>query len=189
MIILRHGESEFNVIYKKTRVDPGIRDPKLTDLGHRQVSEAVNYLKDRTIERILTSPYTRAIQTASIIAEAIGVAIEVDPWIGERSAFVCDLGTPGPELRQAWPGLDLNHLEETWWPTPVESEAALDERCLNFREKHSSAGNWQQTLVVSHWGFIRGLTGHTVGNAQLVEFDPRDPHPGGGKVVPMDIPC
>jgi len=60
---------------------------------------------------------------------------------------------------------------------------------LNFREKHSNAGNWQQTLVVSHWGFIRSLTGHTVGNARLVEFDPRDPHPGGGKVVPMDIPC
>jgi hypothetical protein len=33
------------------------------------------------------------------------------------------------------------------------------------------------------------LTGHTVGNAQLVEFNPRGPHPGGGKVVPMDIPC
>ena len=189
MILLRHGESEFNVVYKKTRVDPGIRDPKLTDLGHRQVSESVGYLKDRNIERILTSPYTRAIQTASIIAEAIGVTIEVDPRIGERSAFVCDLGTPGPDLRLAWPGLDLERLEEMWWPTPVESEAALDERCLNFREKHSSAGNWQQTLVVSHWGFIRGLTGHTVGNAQLVEFDPRNPHPGGGKVVPMDIPC
>jgi glucosyl-3-phosphoglycerate phosphatase len=189
MILLRHGESEFNVVYKKTRIDPGIRDPKLTDLGHRQVSEAVGYLKDRIIKRILTSPYTRAIQTASIVAEAIGVAVEVDPRIGERAAFICDLGTPGADLRRAWPGLDLDHLEETWWPTPVESESALDERCLNFREKHSSSGNWQQTLVVSHWGFIRGLTGHTVGNAQLVEFDPRDLHPGGGKVVPMDIPC
>jgi broad specificity phosphatase PhoE len=189
MILLRHGESEFNVIYKKTRVDPGIRDPKLTDLGHQQVSEAVRYLKNRTIKCILTSPYTRAIQTASIVSEAIGVAIEVDPWIGERSAFVCDLGTPGPDLRQAWPSLDLNHLKETWWPTPVESEAALDERCLSFRKKHSSTSKWRHTLVVSHWGFIRGLTGHTVGNAQLVEFNPRDPHPGGGKVVPMDIPC
>jgi len=97
MILLRHGESEFNVVYKKTRVDPGIRDPKLTDLGRQQVREAIGYLKDRNIERILTSPYTRAIQTASIVAEAIGVTIEVDPEIGERAAFVCDLGTHGPD--------------------------------------------------------------------------------------------
>jgi len=108
MILLRHGESEFNVVYKKTRIDPGIRDPKLTDLGHRQVSEAVGYLKDRIIKRILTSPYTRAIQTASIVGEAIGVAVEVDPRIGERAAFICDLGTPGADLRRAWPGLDLD---------------------------------------------------------------------------------
>jgi broad specificity phosphatase PhoE len=52
MILIRHGESEFNVIYKKTRVDPGIRDPKLTNLGYRQVNKAVGYLKDRTIEGI-----------------------------------------------------------------------------------------------------------------------------------------
>ena len=31
MILIRHGESEFNVVFNKTRVDPGIPDPALTD--------------------------------------------------------------------------------------------------------------------------------------------------------------
>ena len=73
MILMRHGESEFNTVYKKTRVDPGIRDPKLTDAGRKQVADAVRYLVDgRPIERILTSPYTRALQTASIVASSRG---------------------------------------------------------------------------------------------------------------------
>ena len=51
MILMRHGESEFNVVYKKTRVDPGIRDPKPTDAGRKQVADAVRYLMDRPIEQ------------------------------------------------------------------------------------------------------------------------------------------
>ena len=189
MILMRHGESEFNVVYKRTRVDPGIRDPKLTPLGHHQVAEASAHLDGRPITRILTSPYTRAIETASIVAKRIAVPIHVDKRIGERAAFACDIGTNGPELRNAWPTLDLDHLDEEWWPAPVESEAALDARCRAFRDRQIVTDDWREILVISHWGFIRGLTGLTVGNAQLVEFDPHDTHPGGGTVVPMDIPC
>ena len=31
MLLIRHGQSEFNVVYSVTRVDPGIRDPLLTE--------------------------------------------------------------------------------------------------------------------------------------------------------------
>ena len=37
MILLRHGQSEFNLHYTATRIDPGIEDPRLTPLGHAQV--------------------------------------------------------------------------------------------------------------------------------------------------------
>ncbi len=33
MLLIRHGQSEFNVVYSVTRQDPGIRDPKLTVEG------------------------------------------------------------------------------------------------------------------------------------------------------------
>ena len=33
MILVRHGQSEFNAVYSVTRVDPGIPDPQLTDIG------------------------------------------------------------------------------------------------------------------------------------------------------------
>jgi hypothetical protein len=33
--------------------------------------------------------------------------------------------------------------------------------------------DWAQVAVISHWGFIRGLTGQEVRNGEAVPFDPR----------------
>ena len=32
--------------------------------------------------------------------------------------------------------------------------------------------DWRHVAVVTHWGFIRGLTGRQARNAELVPFDP-----------------
>jgi len=183
MILVRHGQSEFNVVYGKTRVDPGIRDPKLTELGHRQAQAAAESLRNLDFRRVLTSPYTRALQTATIIGEALGLELTVDPHIGERAAFTCDIGTQRSALESDWPHLQLDHIEENWWPTMEESEDALDVRGRAFRTRMHDSHDWRGTVVVSHWGFIRTLTGHRVGNCSILRFDPTADHPGGGTVV------
>ena len=183
MILIRHGQSEFNVVYGKTRIDPGIRDPKLTALGCRQAFAAAHTIKEHAPRRIVTSPYSRALQTAAIAAEILGLEIAIDPGVGERAAFTCDIGTPRSQLERDWPQLDFRHIEETWWPVLEESEAALDARGRAFRAEMHSAGDWEGTVVITHWGFIRTLTGHTVGNCTVLRFDPSAEHPGGGTVV------
>ena len=40
MILVRHGQSHFNLHFSATRVDPGIEDPELTDEGVRQAATA-----------------------------------------------------------------------------------------------------------------------------------------------------
>jgi len=75
MILLRHGQSEFNLHFTATRRDPGIVDPRLTELGHSQAAEAVRELAGERITRIVTSPYTRALQTAAPIAQALGLTV------------------------------------------------------------------------------------------------------------------
>jgi precorrin-6x reductase len=42
MILLRHGQSEFNLLFTQTRKDPGIKDPRLTSLGHSQAEAAAD---------------------------------------------------------------------------------------------------------------------------------------------------
>ena len=75
MILLRHGQSEFNLHFTATRRDPGIIDPRLTELGHLQAEAAATRLAGERITRIITSPYTRALQTAAPLARAFGATV------------------------------------------------------------------------------------------------------------------
>jgi broad specificity phosphatase PhoE len=178
MLLIRHGQSEFNVVFNVTRVDPGIRDPRLTEEGRAQARAAAAALHGEGLTRLIASPNTRALETASIVAGILAVPIEVTPLVGERAAFACDVGTPGADLCASWPALKLDHLADTWWPTLEESETALHQRCAAFRREIADAPDWRTVAVVSHWGFIRALTGITVGNGAVLRIDPTRPeHP------------
>jgi len=172
MILLRHGQSEFNVVFGATRRDPGIVDPALTEEGRRQIAAAARGLADRDLRRIVASPYTRTLESAAILAEALDRPVTVEPIVRERCFFSCDIGSPRSELAGRWPGFDFGDLDERWWPDPEETEAQLMARCGRFRAAMRAVEDWRHVLVVSHWGFIRGLTGLEVGNGTIVPFDP-----------------
>ena len=173
MILLRHGQSEFNVAYNATRVGPGIPDPCLTEEGRRQALAAGTVLARHRVERLIASPYTRALETAEIVARALGLAIEVEPMVREHCLFQCDIGSPRSALASRWPALDFAHLAERWWPDLDESEAVLHARAADFRRRMAGCDDWPRTAVVTHWGFIRALTGQRVTNGHLLRFDPR----------------
>lgn len=189
MFLLRHGQSHFNLHYGSTREDPGLRDPGLTELGRRQVAAAAEILRRHEVRAIVASPYTRALETAEIVAETLRLAVTVDPILGEQAVFTCDIGTPRAALVERWPRLALDHIADEWWPPLAESEASLERRCREFRARMAEGGAWRGTVVVTHYHVIRTLTGHVLPNAGLVRFDPCREHPGGGTVVPVSDPC
>ena len=172
MILLRHGQSEFNVVYNVTRVDPGIPDPRLTEEGRRQALAAAAALAAHPLERLIVSPYTRALETAEIVAAELGLPIEVEPLVREHCLFHCDIGSPRSALVRRWPALDFAGLEERWWPNLDETEALLAARAEAFRVVMIGQPLWARTAIVSHWGFIRALTGQRVPNGHLLRFDP-----------------
>ena len=174
MILVRHGQTEFNVIYTRTRQDPGIPDPWLTAEGRRQAAAAAAELAGRDIRRVLASPYQRSLQTAAIIAERLGLRVAIEPLIRERAVFTCDIGSPRSQLAARWPGFDFSDLPERWWPEPDESEAELAVRCGVFRTALAKSPDWPRVAVISHWGFIRSLTGQALPNGALVQFDPTE---------------
>jgi broad specificity phosphatase PhoE len=177
MILLRHGQSEFNLHFGATRRDPGIIDPCLTPLGHTQAEEAAEQLIGQGVERIIVSPYTRTLQTARPVAAALGLPVTIDTIVRERYAFACDIGTPRPVLERNWPGHDFGRIEEIWWPKDEEPEHAIVERATRFRTDLASRHDWANTLVISHWGFILSLTGQSVTNGQWLRCDPTEPAP------------
>ncbi len=177
MILLRHGQSEFNLHFTATRKDPGIEDPRLTPLGHEQAEHAAEALAREGVRRIVASPYTRALQTAEPLARRLGLPVLVDTTVRERYAFKCDIGSTVADLRQAWPGHDFSAIEDVWWPGEAEPEAQVVVRAARFRDAMAADPAWQHTVVVSHWGFILALTGTSVANGQWLRCDPTTPAP------------
>jgi glucosyl-3-phosphoglycerate phosphatase len=174
---LRHGQSEFNLHFGATRRDPGITDPRLTELGHAQAQEAAERLAGEAIERIIVSPYTRALQTAAPLARTLRVPVLINPIVRERYAFACDVGTPRTELEAAWPERDFSTIDEVWWPAIEEPAASVIGRAALFRAEMAALPTWSNTLVVSHWGFILCMTGKSVMNGQWLRCDPTSPAP------------
>jgi glucosyl-3-phosphoglycerate phosphatase len=170
VILVRHAESEWNRHYSRTRIDPGIPDPGLTEAGRGQAQKLAVQLAAAGVGRLVASPYRRTLETAAIVARALDLQIAIEPLVRERCVFSCDLGTPKSRLTALWPELDFGHLEELWWGRPAETEASLGQRCAAFRAKTDQLADRHQVAVITHWGFIRALTGQEVTNATLVRL-------------------
>ena len=172
MILVRHGQSEFNVVFNRTGRDPGIPDPSLTLKGKEQAAVAAKALSGRGFRRIVASPYTRTLETAGIIAEALRLPVEVDPLVREHALYQCDIGSPRTRLISRWRDLSFDHLEEKWWPDLDETDASVQARARTFQARAGAWPDWRHVVVVSHWGFILRLTGQELRNGECLAFDP-----------------
>jgi glucosyl-3-phosphoglycerate phosphatase len=169
-LLIRHAESEWNHHFGAYRIDAGLPDPSLTPAGAVQAEAIAVELGSHGLRRLVSSPYRRALQTATIIGTRLGLAITVEPLVRERCAFSCDQGSPPHLLQREWPHLDFSGLTERWWGSSIESMETLARRCDVFAAKLATWPEREATLIVSHWGFIRGLTGQELGNATWVRF-------------------
>ena len=170
VILIRHGQTEFNRVFSVARRDPGIRDPNLTDLGRRQAAAAARVIRSLHPARLITSPYVRTLETSEIIAQHLDLPITIEPLIAERFSFICDIGSPLAELRARWPNLFFDHLRDPWWPQTEETEEGILSRSETFRGRIASEV-WSEIAVVTHWGFIRALTGLKVPNGAVLRID------------------
>ncbi len=80
IIFVRHGEPTYESVK-----DLGLVSylAELTSKGLSQAYEVSRILKDSGAELIISSPYTRALQTAAIISKETGISMIVDPLIHE----------------------------------------------------------------------------------------------------------
>lgn len=177
MFLLRHGQSYFNLHYTETRVDPGIEDPELTPLGHEQARAAATELARTRLTRIIVSPYTRALQTVEAFQATHDAPVQVMQEVRERAAFACDIGSPPGLLAARFPRHDFSHLPPRWWHEGTESTDEITVRAAAFRAVMTSLADRATILLVSHWAFILALTGVSLGNGQILEYDPLSPAP------------
>jgi broad specificity phosphatase PhoE len=176
MMLIRHAQSEWNHHFSRTRVDPGIRDPALTDLGREQAAGLIDQLVGLGLSALIASPYRRTLETAAILADALDLPVSVNSLVRERCVFSCDIGSDPEALIPEWPAVDFAALGKGWWGQPPESEAGIARRCELFRRDHADLLQRDDVAVISHWGFIRAFTGQEVENATIVPATPGPIH-------------
>jgi broad specificity phosphatase PhoE len=172
MFLLRHGQSYFNLLFNKTRVDPGIEDPELTPLGLRQAAAAAAQLADRALTQIIVSPFTRALQTAEPILAMHRVPARIMHEVREQAAFACDVGSSPKLLAARFPHHDFAHLPAKWWHEGIETAEQTLQRANAFRAYMAARDDSATTLLVSHWAFIQAVTGIALANGEILEYDP-----------------
>jgi broad specificity phosphatase PhoE len=81
IVWLRHGQSTWNAT---GRMQGHTAHPPLTDLGRQQARAAADELAGLGITTVLSSPAVRARQTATIVAERLGLEVELEPRLVEQ---------------------------------------------------------------------------------------------------------
>jgi 2,3-bisphosphoglycerate-dependent phosphoglycerate mutase len=77
---MRHGEADNNV--KRILVGRNI-ESHLTSQGRRQVEDTAKCLKEISIEKVYVSPVIRAIETAQITCNVLGLEYQIDERLFE----------------------------------------------------------------------------------------------------------
>lgn len=160
LYLIRHGQSESNL------VDYDLPDGNLTPLGVRQAEEVAGRLVGESIDRIFSSPYRRALQTAGALHRRIGAAPVVWPALSEfrpepvhRFMSLAEVRTlvPAAGARGELPADGHLHGLET--PEAVGRRAADVLAALR-----ADYGNTHlRVAVFAHWAFISTCLGVLTG--------------------------
>lgn len=81
LYLFRHGETDWNTCQKMQ----GQADIPLNSTGIKQAKKCAEFLKDKGIEIIYSSPLSRAIKTAEALSNITGVKIKLDENLKEMN--------------------------------------------------------------------------------------------------------
>ena len=80
---IRHGQTDYSLKDQKIYQGFGVNLAPLSEEGVRQIEETAKDPRLQGAELILTSPYTRAIQTAAILSRRLDLPIAVETDLHE----------------------------------------------------------------------------------------------------------
>ncbi|HKU02159.1 MAG TPA: histidine phosphatase family protein [Arthrobacter sp.] len=151
--LVRHGQTDWNA----ERRLQGSTDIPLNDVGRGQARDAVAILEAYEWDAVVSSPLSRAAETADLIAEGLGLTVSRRvPELTERSF--------GPaEGMQAGPELEALRVPGGFKGAESEDEAA--DRGLAALEALAEEYRGQRVLVVTHGTLLRVSLSRAIGQA------------------------
>ncbi|MBV8952338.1 MAG: histidine phosphatase family protein [Actinobacteria bacterium] len=168
LLLIRHAEP--------LRVGPGETggepvDPSLTVRGAEQARRLADWLVHEPIDRVLTSPMRRAVETAMPLCTALGVELEIVDGLVEYDANA-DHYIPVEEMRVNRDDRFVAMVEGRWEEYGGEQPDVFRARIVPALEGIIGRFPGGRVAVVCHGGVINVYLGHLLGIERHLWFEP-----------------
>jgi broad specificity phosphatase PhoE/ribonuclease HI len=163
VVLVRHGVTP-HTLEKRFSGGLASANPGLSDEGKDQIRAVADWLGPlaERVDAVVASPVRRTLESAEILAEALGRPVEVEPGFAEMEFGLWDgmtfaeVGEKYPDDLKAW----LGSTEVA--PDGGESFRTVQRRVLDGLNRLLQAHAGKTVVVVSHVTPIKTLVAHAV---------------------------
>jgi len=168
-ILLRHGDATYENVELNGFIGHGLDLAPLSKKGISQIKEACVSDLFTGAELIISSPYTRALQSASILSRELNLDIQVEvdlhEWIPDIINHTHDTTEKCIELYKDYKnhsGIIPPGQDKVW-----ESKSRMVERLEGVFDKYKI---YNKVIVVTHGLVVSTLTDKSIDNGQCISL-------------------
>ena len=167
--LVRHGQTDYSMKNSGIYQGFGVNLAPLSERGVRQIEETAKDVRLKGTQIILSSPYTRALQTAAILSKELGAPIIVETdlheWLADKKYTYLDDETAEKNYQEytEMNGCYPEAMERSW-----ESAEMMRARVMAVLNRYC---HYQKVVVACHGMMMQALTGgkHPQ-NGEIVEW-------------------
>lgn len=168
--LIRHGETDYSERNEKIYQGFGVN---LSPLSIKGIEKIQNTAKDRRLcgaDIILSSPYTRAVQTAAILSKELRADIMIETNLHEWMANKNYIYEEDEKAEQNYHEFVENHgVYPTGGDFDWEDMLTIRKRVVPVLEKYK---HYQKVVVACHGILVQSLCkGYHPKNGEIVEFE------------------
>lgn len=152
ILFVRHGESEDDLI----NAYGGWNDFPLTENGKVQISQSAQRISELGVSfsKIISSSLSRAKSTSQIIAEKLGLEVEVFEYLKERNSYGVLSGMIKEEAKEKYPD-QVSKLENDEY---VDGSERIEDLRLRINKALDKLTKYSEDIiVVTHGSFLKEM--------------------------------
>ena len=168
--LIRHGQTDYSEKNTKIYQGFGVNLAPLSVPGIDEVKAIAKDIRLQNADIILSSPYTRALQTAAILSRELDADIIVETdlheWLANKDYIYENDARAFQNYKEyvTYSGIYPVSSEKDW-----EDSASLSERAATVLRKYT---RYSKVIVACHGMLIQSLTGGNLPkHGEIIEYD------------------
>lgn len=167
-IFIRHGRPDYKPIDHLASTFQLGSLAFLSDLGIEQAKQVARNSELKDAQLILSSPYTRALHTATFISNEIGIPIQGELELHEWIPDLEYRNQSNQQLHDCFNQARQDFIQGIECEASYESMRCVRRRVLTVLKKYL---NYQKVIVVAHEGVMFSLSKRQFQNCEMLEIE------------------